>query len=260
MRGSTAIRPATCMPSVLTALAPAMWGWPSAPSCTITTAPARDGAQPGASWAVLHHAPHQLVSEHDDRRCARRPVPAHSGSRRGVGQACRRAPPARDGAQPACLRAVVHPAPHQAGQEGLLLPVVLAEPRRRARADAVRPARTRHSRQARRRASEVPRAHPTPACGGVFRCWSHTPSTARRSPRRLRDCRDDTGPWQTNWARCLCDGAARACHYTPHPMPKPGFGPPQPAVGCRTHPRTPCQSPALACRSLWRSVGRAPQR
>ena len=112
---------------------------------------------------------------------------------------------------------------------------------------------------ARVRSAAVPRTRHLPV-GGVLRCWSHTPSTARRSPRRLRDCRDDTGPWQTNWARCLCDGVVRACHYTPHSMPKPGFGPPQPAAGCRTHPRTPCQSPALACRSLWRSVGRAPQR
>mgnify|MGYP001185945223 CR=1 FL=1 len=113
---------------------------------------------------------------------------------------------------------------------------------------------------ARVRSAAVPRTRHLPVGGGVLRCWSHTPSTARRSPRRLRDCRDDTGPWQTNWARCLCDGAVRACHYTPHPMPKPGFGAPQPAAGCRPHTRTPCQSPALARRSLWRSVGRAPQR
>ena len=245
MRGSTAIRPATCVPSVLAVLAPAMWGWPGTPSCTITAAPARDGAQPGASWAVLHPAPHQLVGEHDDLRCARRPVPAHSGPRCGVGQACRRAPPARDGAQPACLWAVVHPAPHPAGQEGPLLPVVLAEPRRRARADAVRPARTRHSRQARRRASEVPRAHPTPACGGGAPVLvPHTQQRPTVATQATRSPRRDTGRGKRGGCvKYLRRASVRCALATTRrtAMPKPGF-------------------PVLARRSLRRSVGRTPQR
>ena len=167
MRGSTAIRPATCVPSVLAAFAPAMWGRPSAPSCTITTAPARDGAQSGASWAVLHPAPHQLVSEHHDLRCLRRPVPAHSGSRRGVGQARRRAPPARDGAQPRACGLWCTLLRTQLGKRARCCPscwpshVGVLGPMRYGRHGHAMHARRAGARQKCRRA-----AHQTPACGG----------------------------------------------------------------------------------------------
>ena len=133
-----------------------MWGRPSAPSCTITTAPARDGAQSGASWAVLHPAPHQLVSEHHDLRCLRRPVPAHSGSRRGVGQARRRAPPARDGAQPRACGLWCTLRRTQLGKRARCCPscwpsgAVVLGPMRYAQNGHAK------ARQARRRASEVP--------------------------------------------------------------------------------------------------------
>ena len=191
MRGSTAIRPATCMPSVLTALAPAMWGWPSAPSCTITAAPARDGAQPGASWAVLHPAPHQLVSEHHDLRCLRRPVPAHSGSRRGVGQARRRAPPARDGAQPRACGLWCTLRRTQLGKRACCCPscwpssaVVLGSMR------YARHGHTMHARRAgaRQKSAAAPRTRHYPGCSVA----GPTPSNARRSPRRRRDRRDAT--------------------------------------------------------------------